>query len=63
MYQIVFIKNSIKYRTKVQATSEYYARIKLLDKWGRECQIISCKEINPFTESKDIIEFLKGFRK
>jgi hypothetical protein len=41
-YQITFIKNSVKYRTEVDADSEFYARNKLLDKWGRECIIIKC---------------------
>ena len=62
-YTLSFTQNSRKIRTKVQAETEYYARYKLVEKCKGNCVILDCKEYNPFSEGKDIFEFLKGFRK
>ena len=48
--------------------SEYYARRSVLNKAqkhyiGSKIIILDCKEYNPFSESKDIMDFIKGFGK
>ena len=62
-YTLTFTQNSRKFRTKVQAESEYYARSKLVEKCKGNCVITDCKEYNPFSDGKDIMDFIKGFKK
>lgn len=60
-YTIIFEQDGIKKRTVVEAQTEFYARRKLLDKASGKVLIDSCKEVNPFLDSKNIMEFFKGY--
>ena len=59
-YTIIFEQNGIKKRTVIEAETELYARRKLLDRASGKVLIDSCEEVNPFFNSKYIIDFLKG---
>jgi hypothetical protein len=61
-YILEFTLDGEKYRTTVEAGSDYHARKKLIDKCSR-VKIDSCKTENPFQDGKDIMDFLTGFRK
>ena len=60
-YTIIFEQNGIKKRTVIEAQTEFYARRKLLDKASGKVLIDSCEEVNPFFNSKYIMDFLKGY--
>ena len=60
-YTIILSQNGVKKRTVIEAETELYARRKLLDKASGKVLIDSCKEVNPFLDSKNILDFFKGY--